>query len=112
MRRAVVHPLNGALPVLEVVDGLAVQLDRLHHAPCVADDLDGGLRVELQIEIIVACPHERLNVLGGIDPLVYRYRAVREVLCGSIVNAELGILAVRVELAALEQQRRVVLRME
>ena len=34
MRRAVVHPLNGALPVLEVVDGVAVQRDGLH-APCV-----------------------------------------------------------------------------
>ena len=37
MRRAVVHPLNGALPVLEVVDGVAVQCDGLH-APCVGDD--------------------------------------------------------------------------
>ena len=34
MRRAVVHPLNGALPVLEVVDGVAVQRNGLH-APCV-----------------------------------------------------------------------------
>ena len=40
MRRAVVHPLNGALPVLEVVDGVAVQRDGLH-APCVGDDRDG-----------------------------------------------------------------------
>ena len=34
MRRAVVHPLNGALPVLEVVDGVAVQRNGLH-SPCV-----------------------------------------------------------------------------
>ena len=129
MRLAVVHPLNGALPVLEVVDGLAVQLD-IDNAPCVADDLDGSVRVEFQIEIIIIFPHERRNVLGGIELSVYLYRAVREALhgvkyhfqlgtrcgirihpiaiaiCGNIVNVEFGILVGRVEHAALEQQHR------
>ena len=37
MRRGVGQILNGAIPVLEVIDGVAVQLDGLH-APCVGDD--------------------------------------------------------------------------
>ena len=37
MRRTVVHPLNGALPVLGVVDLFAIQRDGLH-APCVGDE--------------------------------------------------------------------------
>ena len=40
MRLVVGQILNGALPVLEVVDGVAVQRDGLH-APCVGDDRDG-----------------------------------------------------------------------
>ena len=40
MRRAVVHLLNCALPVLGVVDLGTVQRDGLH-APCVGDDSDG-----------------------------------------------------------------------
>lgn len=51
MRRAVVHPLNGALPVLGV-DLLAVQLDGLHHAPCVGDDSDGVGFTALQQQFI------------------------------------------------------------
>ena len=127
---AVVHPLNGALPVLEVVDGDVVQRDGLHHTPCVADDLDGSARVKFQIEIIIIFPHERLNVLGGIELSVYLYRTIREALhgvkyhfqpgtrcgirihpiaiaiCGNIVNVEFGILVGRGKHAALEQQHR------
>ena len=82
MRRAVVHLLNCAIPVLGVVDGVAVQRDGLHHTPCVADDLDGSARVKFQIEIINIFPHERLNVLGGIELSVYLYRTIREALHG------------------------------
>ena len=130
MRRAVVHLLNCAIPVLGVVDGVAVQRDGLHHTPCVADDLDGSARVKFQIEIIIIFPHERRNVLGGIELSVYLYRTVREALhgvkyhfqlgtrcgirihpiaiaiCGNIVNVEFGTLVGRVEHAALEQQHR------
>ena len=52
MRRAVVHPLNFALPVLGVVDGVAVQRDGLH-APCVGDDSDGIALVAFQYHVII-----------------------------------------------------------
>ena len=52
MRRAVVHPLNGALPVLGVVDGVAVQRDGLH-TPCVGDDSDGVGGSALQPHFII-----------------------------------------------------------
>ena len=51
MRRAVVHPLNGALPVLGVVDFGAVQCDGLH-APCVTDDFDGVGSIAFQQHFI------------------------------------------------------------
>ena len=122
MRRAVVHLLNCALPVLEVVDGVAVQRDGLH-APCVGDDLDGSARFKIQIVTRIVASHKRVNVLGGIDLSVYLYRAVREALhgvkyhsisgnrtvptrCGNIVNVEFGILVGRGKHAALEQQHR------
>jgi len=56
MRRAVVHPLNCALPVLGVVDGFgAVQRDGLHHAPCVGDDSDGVGNTAFQQHFIIFC---------------------------------------------------------
>ena len=53
MRRAVVLPLKCAIPVLGVVDLIAVQRDGLHHAPCVGDDSDGIALVAFQYHVII-----------------------------------------------------------
>ena len=117
--------LNGAIPVLGVVDLFAIQRDGLH-TPCVGDDLDGALQVEIQIVTLRAIIyHARADVLGGIDLPVQLYRAVWEELhsvfyrlllalcsvpsvCGDTANIELEILAGRVEYAAFDQHRRLV----
>jgi len=52
MRLVVVQILNGALPVLEVVDLFAVQRDGLH-APGVGDDSDGIALVAFQHHVII-----------------------------------------------------------
>ena len=67
MRRAVVHLLNCALPVLGVVDGLrAVQRDGLH-APCVGDDSDGVGSSALQphVIIIITCLFQNTSFCIG-----------------------------------------------
>ena len=66
MRRAVVHPLNGAIPVLEVVDGVAVQRNGLH-APCVGDDSDrvGSSALQPHFIIIITCLFQNSSVSIG-----------------------------------------------
>ena len=82
VRLAVVHILNGALPVLEVVDGLAVQRDGLH-VPCVGDDSDGIGRSPLEKHLIITavsfpfCPiHAFADIINGISTARLNNRAV------------------------------------
>ena len=82
MRLAVVHPLNGALPVLGVVDGLAVQRDGLH-VPCVGDDSDGIGRSPLEKHLKISavsfpyCPiHAFADIISGTSTARLNNRAV------------------------------------
>ena len=83
MRRAVVHPLNGALPVLEVVDLFAIQRDGLH-APCVGDD-----RGRLVIH--------SLDNKGISSRIVFRFPVIGEILVVAV-----GILRRKSAVARLD----------
>ena len=71
MRLVVVHILNGALPVLEVVDLFAIQRDGLH-APCVGDD-----RGRLVIH--------SLDNKGISSRIVFRFPVIGNVLVVAVV---------------------------
>ena len=80
-RHAAGFPEGGAVADVGHCNGAAVQQDLLQ-VPRPADDLDGSVRVEIQIVIIPVTFREQAKVLGSIDLPVHLYRAVREALHG------------------------------